>query len=81
MSHSHKEDGQLQLIRKNIESGKMQKVQAETRISSLQDQYKRNAANLKELGIDPKNAKDTIAQLEDEIAKDMKEIEALLPAK
>lgn len=79
MSHNHKEDVQLQEIKKRIEAGKMKKVQAETRISSLQDQYKRTATELSGLGIDPKNAERTIQELEAEISKEMAEIQALLP--
>ena len=43
MSHNHNEDVVLQQLKKKIEAGKMKKIQAETRISSLQDQYKRTA--------------------------------------
>ena len=79
MSHNHNEDVVLQQLKKKIEAGKMKKIQAETRISSLQDQYKRTATELKRLGIDPKNAESTIEELEKEIAKEMAEIQALLP--
>lgn len=79
MSHNHKEDVQLQQLKKQIEMGKMKKVQAETRISSLQDQYKRTAAELKELGIDPKNAETTLQEMEQEIEKELAEIQSLLP--
>jgi hypothetical protein len=57
----------------------MKKIQAETRISSLQDQYKRTATELKELGIDPKKAETTIQEMELEIEREMAEIQALLP--
>jgi len=79
MSHNHKQDIQLQELKKQIENGKMKKVQAETRISALQEQYKRTAKELKELGIDPKNAEAIIQQMEKEIETEMAEIQALLP--
>lgn len=78
MEHNHA-DVQLQQLKKQIEAGKMKKIQAETRISSLQDQYKRTAEEIKDLGIDPKKAEETIKALEEEIAKEMEEIKALLP--
>lgn len=78
MSHNHSE-AQIQQLKKQIESGKMKKVQAETRVSSLQEQYKRTAAELKDLGIDPKKAEETIAKMEQDIAKEIEEIKALLP--
>lgn len=78
MSHTHT-DTQLQQLKKQIEAGKMKKIQAETRVSSLQDQYKRTAVELTNLGIDPKKATETIQQLENEITKEFAEIQALLP--
>lgn len=79
MSHNHKEDAQIQQLKKQIEMGKMKKIQSETRITSLQDQYKRTAAELKDLGIEPSKAEDTIKQLEVEIARELSEIQALMP--
>lgn len=80
MSHNHKEDERLQQLKKEIESGKMKKIQAETRISSLTDQYKKTSTEFKELGIDPKKAEETILQMESEIEKELSEIKNLLPA-
>lgn len=79
MSHNHNEDVMLQQLKNQIEAGKMKKIQAETRISSLQEQYKRTAAELKSLGIEPKNAEATIKKIENEIQKEIQEIQALLP--
>lgn len=67
------------MLKKRIENGKMRKIQAETRISSLHEQYKKTASELKALGIDPKKAEETIRQLEIEIEKELAEIESLLP--
>jgi|HigsolmetaAR206D_1030411.scaffolds.fasta_scaffold00003_103 predicted nucleic acid-binding Zn-ribbon protein len=79
MNANHSHDEKLEYLKKKIEEGKMRKIQAETRISSLQDQYKKTAAELKALGIDPKKAEETIRQMEAEIEKELAEIEALLP--
>ena len=78
--HQHKEEKQLELLRERIENGKTKKIQAETRITSLKEQYKRTAQELKALGIDPKEAESKIKELEQEIQADLEEIHALLPA-
>ena len=79
MSHQHKEEQQLEQLKKRIEDGKMKKIQAETRVTSLKDQYKQTASELKRLGIDPKQAKETIQQMEQDIQKELEEIQNLLP--
>jgi len=77
-NHTNHEE-RLEALKKKIEKGKMQKIQAETRISSLQEQYKKTAEDLKALGIDPKKAKETILEMEKEIERELSEIESLLP--
>lgn len=79
MSHNHNGNQELQQLKEQIEAGKMKKIQAETRISSLQEQYRRTASELMNLGINPKNAEETIHKLEHEIAKEIEEIKELLP--
>lgn len=71
---------QLETLRKQIEAGKMKKVQAETRITSFTEQYNKTAEELKALGIDPKKAAETIAEMEQSIAKEIAEIQKLLPS-
>lgn len=79
MAQKHSHDERLEVLKKKIEQGKMLKVQAETRISSLKEQYKKTATELKALGIEPKDAKETILAMEKEIEKELAEIELLLP--
>lgn len=80
MGHQHKEEQQLEVVKKQIEEGKMRVIQAETRIGSLTDQYKRAVKELEGLGIDPNQAEVTIQKMEADIQKELAEIQKLLPS-
>lgn len=71
---------QLQELEKRIQKGEHLRIQAQTKLEGLETQRKETEEELKSMGVDPSKAQAEIEKLEKEMAKQISEIEALLPS-
>lgn len=66
-------------LNKDIRKAENTKIQAETRLETLEDQYGAINAEFEKLGIDPKDAVSEKERIEEQMAKLEEEINELLP--
>lgn len=66
-------------LNKDIRKAENTKIQAETRLETLEDQYGVINAEFEKLGIDPKDAVSEKERIEKQMAKLEEEINELLP--
>lgn len=66
-------------LAKEIRTAENTKIQAETRLESLETQYQEVNKEFTDMGIDPKDAVSEKEKIEKEMAKLEEEINALLP--
>ncbi len=64
---------------KEIKKGETIKIQAETTVKNLRDQYRRVEEDLKELGVDPQKAKEELIDLDKLIEGKLAELDTLIP--
>lgn len=69
----------LNKLEKDIRKGETLKVQAETMVRTLQEQYRRNSASLKALGVNPKKAEEDLKTIDLEIEEKLKKLKSLVP--
>ncbi|HCL4480225.1 TPA: hypothetical protein N2D99_002313 [Clostridium botulinum] len=65
---------------KEIKKGETIKIQAETTVKNLRDQYRRVEEDIKELGVDPQKAKEELIDLDKLIEEKLAELDTLIPA-
>ena len=69
----------LNKLEKDIRKGETLKVQAETMVRTLQEQYRRNSASLKALGVNPKQAEEDLKKIDLEIEEKLNKLKSLVP--
>lgn len=69
----------LNKLEKDIRKGETLKVQAETMVRTLQEQYKKNSQSLQALGVNPKQAEEDLKKLDLEIEEKLKKLKSLVP--
>lgn len=66
-------------LEKTLKKGEMIRVQAATRLQSLEEQFNETNQELQDLGVNPKESQQALEDLEKEVETEIKELEALLP--
>lgn len=69
----------IEVSEKDIRKGEEIRVEANTNIKMLQDQYRTENKKLTDLGIDPKKEDEEIKKIDEEISILLKEIDADIP--
>lgn len=78
MAHSNTSEKIVEL-EKTLKKGEMIRVQAATRLQSLEEQFRETNKELQELGVNPEQSQQALEDLNKEIEADFQELEALLP--
>lgn len=83
MTHLHENDelnAKVEQVSKKLKQAETKKIQADTELKTLRNQYQRVEKEMRATGVEPKEAKQLLGQMDDEIATLLAEVEGLLPA-
>lgn len=82
MSHTHTDDKmtqEIERIAKGIKGAETVKIQSETQLETMRNQYKKVEGEIADMGIDPKKAKEALENMDKEMEALLEEIKALMP--
>lgn len=82
MSHTHADDKitqEIERISKGLKSADTLKIQSETQLETMRNQYKKVEGEITDMGIDPKKANEALVSMDAEMEALLAEIKALMP--
>lgn len=82
MSHTHADDKmtqEIERISKGIKGAETLKIQSETQLDTMRNQYKKVEGEIADMGVDPKKAKEALDDMDNEMEKLLEEIKTLMP--
>lgn len=80
--HVHADDKltkEIEHISKVIKQSETLKIQSETQLVTMRNQYKKVEGEIQDMGIDPKKAEQTLDEMDRDMALLLEEIKGLLP--
>lgn len=82
MAHTHNDEKlakKIEVISKEIRTAETFKIQSETQLGSMREQYKKVEGEIENMGIDPKKAQESLDEMDAEIESLLGDIQKLLP--
>lgn len=82
MSHTHTNDKitqEIERISKGLKGAETLKIQSETQLDTMRNQYKKVEGEITDMGIDPKKSKEALDSMDAEMETLLAEIKALMP--
>lgn len=82
MSHTHTDDKmtqEIERISKGLKSAETVKIQSETQLETMRNQYKKVEGEIADMGIDPKKSKEALDSMDAEMEALLADIKALMP--